>query len=267
MLSDTGIRLTHREFGGRAVFGYNSVPGTTDTDTEGHGTFVTPQFFFIRFTLTAPSHVAGTIGSTTYGVAKRTTLVAVKVFDGSTGSASQVIAGFEWAANDIVSKERKDTAVINMSLGGRASTTWDAVITAAYAKGVLSVAASGNENRDAKDSSPARSPEIICVGNMQSNDAIYSGQFGSNYGSTVDILAPGTNVQSLSFASDSATTSKTGTSMASPHVAGLISYIRGLEGAMTAEAVKARVLALATPNKITGLRGEANLLAYNGNGR
>jgi oryzin len=211
-----------------------------------------------------PSHVAGTIGGKTYGIAKKSTLIAVKVFEGASGTASAVIAGFNWAVNDIVSKKRENTAVINMSLGGQASTTWDAAITAAFQKGVLAVVAAGNENRLATTSSPARSPEVICVGNMQKDNSRYGGQYGSNYGEAVDIFAAGTNIVSASQLSDSGTTSKTGTSMASPHVAGLVSYIRGLEGPSTAKDIKARIYALATPDVVTDVMGSANLLAYNG---
>lgn len=246
---DTGIRTTHQDFGGRAQFGTNTVGGDNN-DNQGHGT-----------------HVAGTVGGTTYGVAKQTTLIAVKVFEGSTGSASAVIAGFDWAVNDIVSKGRQNSAVINMSLGGPGSTVWDQAITAAWNRGVLAVVAAGNENQLASNRSPARSPEVICVGNVQSNDARRSGTTGSNYGPAVDIFAAGTGVISTYFRSDTDTASLTGTSMASPHVAGLVSYLRGLEGFSSAAAIKQRVYDLATPNRVTDAQGSMNLLAYNGNGR
>ena len=154
-----------------------------------------------------------------------------------------------------------------MSLGGAGSTTWDAAITAAWAQGVLAVVASGNENTDASTRSPARSPEAITVGNVQSNLARYGGSSGSNYGPAVDIMAPGTAILSSYRTSDTATATLSGTSMASPHVAGLVSYIRALEGKMSAEKVKARVLELATTGKVTDLQGSADRLAYNGNGR
>lgn len=246
---DTGIRTTHQDFGGRAQFGTNTVGGDNN-DNQGHGT-----------------HVAGTVGGTTYGVAKQTTLIAVKVFEGSTGSASAVIAGFDWAVNDIVNKGRQNSAVINMSLGGPGSTVWDQAITAAWNRGVLAVVAAGNENQLASNRSPARSPEVICVGNVQSNDARRSGTTGSNFGPAVDIFAAGTGVVSTYFRSDTDTASLTGTSMASPHVAGLVSYLRGLEGFSSAAAIKQRVYDLATPNRVTDAQGSTNLLAYNGNGR
>jgi oryzin len=191
--------------------------------------------------------------------------VAVKIFEGSTGSASTVINGFNWAVNDIVAKNRTNTAVINMSLGGSASATWDAAITASWEKGVLSVVAAGNENRDANLVSPARSPEAITVGNLQKDDFRRSGRSGSNYGSAVDIFAAGTDIISTYARSDTATTSLTGTSMASPHVAGLVSYLRGLEkDGLSAADVKAKVLALATPGRVQDAMGSANLVAYNG---
>jgi len=189
----------------------------------------------------------------------------VKVFEGDTGSASDVFAGFDWTVNDIVSKGRQNTGVINMSLGGSASTTWDAAITAAWSKGVLAVTSSGNANSPTSNSSPARSPELICVGNIEITNKRHGGLGGSNYGPEVDIFAAGTNVTSASYESDSATATRTGTSMASPHVAGLVSYLRGLEGPLTAAAVKARVYALGTPNVVTDPMGSTNLLAYNGN--
>lgn len=244
---DTGIRTTHVDFEGRAIWGFNAV-NTNNTDNEGHGT-----------------HVAGTIGSKTYGVAKKTTLIAVKIFEGASGSASTVIAGFDWAVNDIISKGRQTSGVINLSIGGQGSASWDAAIAEAWAQGVLAVAAAGNDEMLASERSPGRAPEVLCVGNVQYNDVRYSGTYGSNYGDAVDIWAPGTSILSTYFTSNSARAALTGTSMASPHVAGLVSYLRGLEGFSTAEAVKARVLELATPGRVQDGKGAANLLAYNGN--
>ncbi|KAF2870119.1 peptidase S8/S53 domain-containing protein [Massariosphaeria phaeospora] len=245
---DTGIRTTHQEFAGRAQWGYNAV-NTNNADSQGHGT-----------------HVSGTIAGLTYGVAKNATLIAVKVFEGSSGTASTVIAGFDWAVNDIVAQSRQTTAVVNLSLGGAGSPTWDAAISAAWAAGVLAVAAAGNENQPADTRSPARSPEALTVGNVQSNDARYGGASGSNYGPAVDVFAAGTDILSAYRTSDVATARLSGTSMACPHVAGLVSYVRGVEGPMTAEVVKARVLELATKGRVTDAKGSANLLAFNGVG-
>lgn len=211
--------------------------------------------------------MAGIIGSTTYGVAKKTTLIAVKVFEDGRGSASTVIAGFEWAVKDIISKGRQDTAVINMSLGGKASTTWDAAIAGAWERGVLAVVAAGNENQLASNTSPCRAEQCLCVGNARIDDTRYPGSTGSNYGDAVDIWAAGTGVLStypFPDTSNSSTTKLTGTSMASPHVAGLVSYLRGVEGMSSAADVKARVLALATPDLVADAMGAANLMAFNG---
>ncbi|KAG9199918.1 hypothetical protein G6514_007818 [Epicoccum nigrum] len=243
---DTGIRVTHQDFSGRAVFGYNAVAGSDNNDNQGHGT-----------------HVAGTVGGRTYGVAKQTSLIAVKVFEGNSGSASAVIAGFDWAVNDIVSKARQNTAVINMSLGGPGSTVWDQAITAAWNRGILAVVAAGNENQLAANRSPARSPEALCVASVASNDARSS---FSNHGAAVDIFAAGTSVVSTYYRSDTDAATLSGTSMAAPHVAGLVSYLRGVEGAATAAAVRERVLELATRGRVTDTQNSVNLLAYNGNG-
>jgi len=244
---DTGIRLTHQDFTGRAVFGYNAVSGSDNNDNQGHGT-----------------HVAGTVGGRTYGVAKQTALIAVKVFEGNNGSASAVIAGFDWAVNDIVSKGRQNTAVINMSLGGPGSTVWDQAITAAWNRGVLAVVAAGNENQLASNRSPARSAEVLCVASIASNDARSS---FSNHGAAVDIFAAGSSIVSTYYRSDTDTATLSGTSMASPHVAGLVSYLRGVEGASSAASVRQRVLDLATRGRVTDTQNSVNLLAYNGNGR
>ncbi|KAF1993915.1 subtilisin-like protein [Amniculicola lignicola CBS 123094] len=248
---DTGIRLTHTQFQGRAKWGYNAV-NTINEDNNGHGT-----------------HVSGTIAGSTYGVAKKATLVAVKVFEGNSGQTSTVISGFTWAVNDIVAKGLQSLAVINMSLGGAGSTIWDAAITLAWNQGVLAVVAAGNENTLASTRSPARSPEAITIGNIQSNDARYPGVQGSNYGPAVDLFAPGTAILSSYRTSDTATQSLTGTSMAAPHVAGLVSYLRALEGGTTgvsAAVIKARVLALGTKGRVTDAKESANLLAFNGAG-
>ncbi|KAF2123527.1 subtilisin-like protease-like protein [Dothidotthia symphoricarpi CBS 119687] len=243
---DSGIRITHSDFGDRATWGFNAV-NDLDTDNLGHGT-----------------HVAGTIGGTTYGVAKRTNLIAVKVLEGNEGSTSDVISGLEWTINDIVTKNRQDSAVINISLGGPGAEVWDAAITSAWNAGVLIVVAAGNDGQLASTKSPGRSPEALTVGNIQQNGA--RNPF-SNFGDAVDIWAAGTDVVSAYYSSDSATATLTGTSMASPHVAGLVSYVRGLEGLSSASAVKARLVELATLNRVTDTQGAANLLAYNGNGR
>ncbi|CAG5141882.1 uncharacterized protein ALTATR162_LOCUS1033 [Alternaria atra] len=244
---DSGIRTTHVEFEGRASWGYNAV-NTNNADTSGHGT-----------------HVAGVIGAKTYGVAKKTNLIAVKVIsEDGTAAASDVLSGLNWALNDIVTKDRRASAVINLSLGGPASSAMDNAITSLSNQGVLAVVAAGNENQLAANVSPARAPAAFCVGSVQSNDARSS---FSNYGSAVDIWAPGSDILSTWHTSDTATSTQSGTSASAPFVAGLVSYIRGLEGLSIGPAARARVLALATPGRLTDVTGAPNLLAYNGNGR
>jgi oryzin len=243
---DTGIRTTHVEFEGRATWGYNAV-NSGNTDADFHGTFV-----------------AAVVGGKTYGVAKRTNLIAVKVFDIAGGYASQTLDGFQWAANDIVAKGRTGTAVINMSFGGGASAAMDRAVAAAYAKRVMSVSAAGNDNIDANDISPARAQEGICVGSISSNNARSS---FSNWGSVVDIWAPGDTMESAWGSGDADRVNASGTSAASPFVAGLISYIRGLEGAMGPDDVRKKIVGYATAGKVVDAKGGANLIAYNNNGQ
>ncbi|KAK2039037.1 subtilase [Colletotrichum somersetense] len=243
---DSGINTAHTAFGGRASLGYNAAGGA-HTDTLGHGT-----------------HVAGTIGSSTYGVAKLTSLISVKVFIGNSASTSVILDGYNWAVNDITSKGRAGKSVINMSLGGSASSTWTTAINAAYNSGVTTVVAAGNEAQNAANVSPANAPNAITVGAITSTWAIAS---YSNYGTSLDVFAPGSSILSTWIGSSTATNTISGTSMASPHVAGLVNYLQSVEGVATPAAIVARIKALATSGKVTGsLRSSPNLVAYNGAG-
>ncbi|KAF9870190.1 subtilase [Colletotrichum karsti] len=243
---DSGINTAHTNFGGRASLGYNAAGGA-HTDTLGHGT-----------------HVAGTIGSTTYGVAKLTSLISVKVFVGNSASTSVILAGYNWAVNDITSNSRQGKSVINMSLGGPSSTAWTTAINSAYNAGVTTVVAAGNEAQNAANVSPANAANAITVGAITSSWAIAS---YSNYGAVLDIFAPGSSILSTWIGSTTATNTISGTSMASPHVAGLVNYLQSVEGLSTPASIVARIKALGTPSKITGtLNGSPNLIAYNGNG-
>ena len=198
---DTGIRLGHHEFGGRAVSGFDAVDGGEAGDCNGHGT-----------------HVAGTIGGTTYGVAKHVHLVAVRVLDCSgQGSTAAVIAGIEWVATN---HRAGEPAVANMSLGGTTSTALDAAVRKAIADGVVFAVAAGNGNSrgngvDACHSSPARVPDAMTVGATDSDDQRAS---FSNVGRCVDWFAPGVDITS---AWDTATKVLSGTSMATPHTTGV----------------------------------------------
>ena len=195
---DTGIRMSHTEFGGRAAFGYDAVnDGRNGVDCNGHGT-----------------HVAATVGGATYGVSKGAGLVAVRVLNCSgSGTVSGVIAGVDWVAGNYAKP-----AVANMSLGGAASTALDGAVSRSISGGVTYVIAAGNSNRDACKTSPARVPAAITVGATTSTDARAS---YSNYGACLDLFAPGSSITSAWFTSDSATNTISGTSMAAPHVAGV----------------------------------------------
>jgi subtilisin family serine protease len=230
---DTGIRLTHTQVVGRAVTGYDAVTaGGTANDCNGHGT-----------------HVAGTVGGTTYGVAKAVTLVAVRVLacNGS-GTNAGVIAGVDWVANNHVKP-----AVANMSLGGGANTTLDNAVKAAVAKGVTFVVAAGNGNflgiaANACNYSPARVPEAITVGATTTTDAKAS---YSNYGTCLDIFAPGSGITSAWYTNDTATSTISGTSMAAPHVAGVAALYLQNNPTATPAAVSGALTAGATLNKVT----------------
>jgi subtilisin family serine protease len=239
---DTGIRPTVSDFGGRASIGFDSVgDGQNGVDCNGHGT-----------------HVAGTIGGTTYGVAKSVTLVAVRVLgcDGS-GTWSGVIAGIDW-----VSANHAPNAVANMSLGGGASSAVDTALANSVAAGVTYAVAAGNSNTDACTQSPARAPSALTVGSTTSTDARSS---FSNYGTCVDLFAPGSGITSDWNTSDTATNTISGTSMASPHVAGSAAlYLSDHPGSSPA-AVGAALLGAATPNKVTSAgAGSPNLLDFVG---
>ncbi|OLB64457.1 MAG: hypothetical protein AUI10_11005 [Actinobacteria bacterium 13_2_20CM_2_72_6] len=194
---DTGIRITHQDFGGRASYGYDFVDGdAVADDCEGHGT-----------------HVAGTIGGGSYGVAKGVQLVAVRVLDCTGwGTYSQIIAGVDWVTAHAVKP-----AVANMSLGGPADSALDDAVTASIGSGVTYAVAAGNDNTDACGASPARTAAAITVGATDRTDTRAS---FSNYGTCLDIFAPGVGIVSAYNTGNSATAVMDGTSMATPHVAG-----------------------------------------------
>ncbi len=239
---DTGIRSTHQEFSGRIGNGYNAVGDNNGTeDCQSHGT-----------------HVAGTVGGTTYGVAKAVTLHPIRVLDcQGSGTDSQVIAGIDWVtANHIA------PAVANMSLGGSVSTALDNAVRASIAAGVSYAIAAGNDNANACNDSPARVAQALTVGASTSSDQRAS---FSNRGTCVDIFAPGQDITSSINQSDSATASYSGTSMASPHVAGVIALYLELNPNADPATVFAALIDNAGTNKLTGIgTGSPNRLLYSG---
>lgn len=237
---DTGIKISHAEFGGRAVSGYTAInDGNGTNDCDGHGT-----------------HVSGTLGGATYGVAKGVKLYAVRVLDCSgSGTDSGVIAGVDW-----VTQHRVLPAVANMSLGGGASTALDNAVTNSINAGVVYAIAAGNDNANACNDSPARTAAAITVGATTSSDARAS---YSNYGTCLDIFAPGSSITSAGISSNTATATMSGTSMASPHVAGVAAlYLQSNPGSSAAAARNALVNN-GTTNKVTGPgSGSPNVLLY-----
>ncbi|KAB5583627.1 peptidase S8/S53 domain-containing protein [Coniochaeta sp. 2T2.1] len=243
---DTGIYTSHSDFEGRATFLYNAVD-SSNTDGNGHGT-----------------HVAGTIGSKTYGVAKKTKLYAVKVLDSSgSGSTSGVIAGMNYVTTDSKTRSCPNGTVANMSLGGGTSTAINSAAKAMVSAGVFLAVAAGNDNVNAANTSPANEPSVCTVGATTSADARAS---YSNYGSAVDIFAPGTNILSTWNTGTSATNTISGTSMATPHIAGLGAYLLTLLGKKTPAALCAYIVSTAQSGILSGIpSGTVNKLAFNGN--
>jgi subtilisin family serine protease len=241
---DTGILTTHTDFGGRAIHGYDAVDNDFDaTDCNGHGT-----------------HVAGTVGGTTYGVAKNVTLVAVRVLDcGGSGTWSGVIAGMDW-----VTANRVKPAVANMSLGGGANQSVDDATQRMINAGVATAVAAGNGNmggrqQDACGSSPARVPDAMTIGATTQSDAKTS---WSNYGDCVDWFAPGYQITSAWHTSNSATNTISGTSMAAPHVAGVAAlYLQNHPGS-TALQVRDALYNFTTKGIVTSSSTANNHLLY-----
>lgn len=256
---DTGIRLSHQEFEGRARFGIDAIRNSSDPslaskDSDGHGT-----------------HCAATVGGKTYGVAKKAALVDVKVFDGASGSVSATLTGIQWAVNDVLARGAQKSSVFSMSLAARSSSTlMDDAVKAAYNAGILSVVAAGNDNAPIGDTTPARLPEAFTVGMTQPDRGrvnIIKDIYGSNYGPEMDVFAPGRDIVSASHLSDTGTATKTGTSMATPLVAGLVCYLRALEGGLaTPKQAADRVLQLALRDVVGDPKGSPNLLVNNGSG-
>lgn len=235
---DTGIRSSHNEFGGRVASEYFDAFSDNGEDCNGHGT-----------------HVAGTVGGSTYGVAKNVTLYKVRVLDcRGSGTFSGVIGGVDWVAEN-----HNSPAVANMSLGGGANNTLDDAVNNAVRAGVVFVVAAGNSNANACNESPARAADAITVASSTSSDARSS---FSNYGSCVDIFAPGSSITSAWYNNNSATNTISGTSMAAPHVAGAAALCLDENPNWSAAQVSAELENIATSGAISNPNGSPNLLLY-----
>ncbi|MFC8206978.1 S8 family peptidase [[Kitasatospora] papulosa] len=235
---DTGVRVTHKDFEGRATSGFDAVDNDEDADDgNGHGT-----------------HVAGTIAGAAHGVAKKAKIVAVRVLDDAgSGTTEQVVAGIDW-----VTANHEGPSVANMSLGGGADPALDAAVEKAIASGVTFAVAAGNESSDAGEGSPSRVPEAITVASSTEDDEQSS---FSNFGSVVDIYAPGSDITSAWNDSDDATNTISGTSMATPHVVGAAAVYLGGHPDATPEGVAKALTDGATPDAISNAtEGTANKL-------
>jgi len=237
---DTGIRFAHNEFGGRATFGYDAIgDGRNGEDCDGHGT-----------------HVAGTVGGATYGVAKSVSLVAVRVLNcKGSGTTSGVIAGIDW-----VTGHKNIPAVANMSLGGGASTALDNAVNNSITSGVTYAVAAGNSKKDACRYSPSRVPAAITVGATTSADLRAS---YSNYGPCLDLFAPGSSITSAWNTSDSASYTISGTSMATPHVTGVAALYLQNNSAAVPAVVSSALIGNSTAGVVSNVgKGSPNLLLF-----
>jgi subtilisin family serine protease len=237
---DSGINASHSDFGGRVLAGATAInDGRGAGDCNGHGT-----------------HVAGTIGGATWGIAKAVRLVPVRVFGCTGGSAnSTIISGIDWVRTNAVKP-----AVANMSLGGGASSATDTATNNLINSGVTVVVAAGNDNANACNYSPARVANAITVGSTTSTDARSS---FSNYGSCVNIFAPGSSIRSAWYTSNTATNTISGTSMASPHVAGAAALYLAQYPSASPATVRSAIYNKASTNKLSGIgSGSPNRLLY-----
>ncbi|MGW7644316.1 S8 family peptidase [Streptomyces bobili] len=226
---DTGVRITHRDFGGRASYGWDFVGGDrTAGDGNGHGT-----------------HVAGTVAGTSAGVAKKAKVVSVRVLDGAgAGTTARVIAGIDW-----VTRHARKPAVANLSLGGPYSAQLDAAVRASIRSGVTYTVAAGNEGRAAALYSPADVREAVTVGATDRRDVRLA---YSNHGSALDLFAPGVSIVSTAHTSDTGRATWSGTSMAAPHAAGVAALYLATRPRATPAQVQRALVAGATNGKVSG---------------
>jgi len=238
---DTGIFVDHPAFDGRASWG-TTFGGYPDQDGNGHGT-----------------HCAGTAVSGPFGVAKSANVIAVKVLDdGGSGQNSDIISGIDWVASE--AKNSGKPTVASMSLGGGASDSIDSAVRALYAAGVTIVVAAGNDGQDASNTSPARVEEAITIGASTFDDTMAD---FSNFGSPVDVFAPGVDITSAW--NDGNTNTISGTSMATPHVAGYAAYLLGLDSSLSPADVASSIDSGALSGALSQIpSGTVNKLLNNG---
>ena len=239
---DTGMRLTHSQFAGRASDGFTAInDGLGAGDCNGHGT-----------------HVGGTIGGQTYGIAKQVRLVSVRVFDcAGSGTSAGVISGIDW-----VTRNAAKPAVANLSLGSAVSPVLDTAVRNLIASGVTAVAAAGNSNADACTNSPGRVPEAVTVGATTSSDARSS---FSNYGTCLDLFAPGSTITSAWHTGDAIIANLSGTSMAAPHATGAAALFLQNNRTATPQAVRDALVSAATTGVVSSAgTGSPNRLLYTG---
>ncbi|KAF4955972.1 hypothetical protein FGADI_4145 [Fusarium gaditjirri] len=263
---DTGTNIEHVDFEGRAHWGKTIPAGDADEDGNGHGT-----------------HCSGTVAGKKYGVAKKANVYAVKVLrSNGSGSMSDVVKGVEFAATSHLEQKKKAKdgkrkgfkgSVANMSLGGGKTQALDAAVNAAVRTGIHFAVAAGNDNADACNYSPAAASEPVTVGASALDD---SRAYFSNYGKCTDIFAPGLNIMSTWIGSKYAVNTISGTSMASPHIAGLLAYYLSLQPAedseyalasITPKKLKENLISVATEDALSDIPSDTpNLLAWNGGG-
>lgn len=237
---DTGVRSTHQEFDTRVITAPPFV-GSSPVDGNGHGT-----------------HIAGTAAGSRVGVAKAATIISVKVLgDNGSASVSQIISGINWVASTAQASNRP--AVVLLALGGSVNTALDNAVTSLTSSGIHVVVAAGGSNTGAENSSPGSVLSVILVGATTIADARAS---FSNYGPAIDVFAPGVNIYSSWYTSDTAYNTLSGSSMAAAHVAGVVAYLIGREGNVSPAAMEAKIRARALNGVLTGIpSGTANLLA------
>jgi len=239
---DTGIYLEHEDFQGRASLGYKASSSWSDTDTNGHGT-----------------HIASIVGGITFGVAKKTTLVAVKVFDSSQGSISTIIAGVNWATGAY--KASKKPGVANLSLfSGSISNAFNDAVTNAMREGLFIVVAAGNNNEDACRGSPAAAKDVVTVGGIGAQNAPSDTRsYFSNFGPCVKILAPSADIPGAWIGSRNATRILSGTSFATPHVCGVAALIYGEEPNLSWQEATTKLVSTSTKDVIDMNCGTNNI--------